>query len=138
MISGRPLSALAILGLVAGLGLGCGGGSGPGGRLGVSGSVSYKGQPVDQGSIEFIPIGGGKSQQGAAIQGGKYSIPAKQGLLPGKYGVKISSLEGGGAAEPGGLPGPEPKERLPAKYNTKSTLEREIKAGQTTQDFNLD
>lgn len=123
--------------LILGLGLSAGCGDG-GGKLGVSGTVSYKGTPVDQGSIQFLAADG-KNSFGTSIENGKYAIPAKQGLNPGSYKVAISSLEGGGPPkDPGGIPGPPPKERIPAKYNSKTELTREIKSGKTTQDFNLD
>jgi hypothetical protein len=110
----------------------------PSGKVGVSGTVSYKGAVVEQGSIQFLAADG-KNSFGTSIENGRYAIPSKQGLNPGSYKIVISSLEGAGVPkDPGGIPGPPPKERIPAKYNSKSELTREIKSGQTTQDFNLD
>jgi hypothetical protein len=131
-LAGAFLTAWAIV-FVAGCG------DDTGGRLAITGSVDYKGVPLDQGSIEFLPHPGVKTQAGATITNGRYSIPADKGLEPGMYTVKISSIEGPDVSvEPGGLPGKEPKERLPAKYNTKSTLTKEVKKGETKFDFQLD
>ena len=110
-----------------------------GGRLAISGTVEYKGEPVQQGSIEFIPHPGGKTQSGSTITNGRFSIPKDKGLEPGVYTVKISSMEGlEPPAEPGGLPGKDPKELLPAKYNTKSTLTKEVTKTETKFEFKLD
>jgi hypothetical protein len=113
---------------------GCGGD----GRLPITGTVSYKGEPIDHGSIEFIPTAGGKTASGAIITGGRFTIPADKGLLPGKYTVKISSVEvpaGGGAF---GAPSKEAKEKIPEKYNKKSTLSKDVKDGETTFEFKLE
>ena len=116
---------------------GCGG-SKTGGRLPISGTVTFKGQSLAQGSIEFMPEQGGVSQAGAMIADGKFSIPADKGLVPGNYTVRISSLEQVAPREPGGTEGPQPKELIPAKYNIKTTLKKEVKQGATTFDFILD
>ena len=118
------------LSVCAALALAClaGCGSDIGNRTAVSGTVSYKGEPLDQGTIEFIPHPGVKTQSGGMITNGRFSIPAEKGLEPGIYTIKISSMEGGGPTdEPGGLPGKEPKERIPARYNTKSKVTEEVK-----------
>jgi hypothetical protein len=113
--------------------------SGDGGRVSVSGYVEYKGTPLQTGSIEFIPHPGVKTQSGAVITNGRFSIPADKGLEPGMYTVKISAMETTDVSvEPGGLPGKDPKELLPAKYNTKSTLTQEVKKGENKFEFKLD
>jgi hypothetical protein len=129
------LSALTVLAMVCLAG--CGGDIGN--RVAVSGTVLVKGEPLDQGTIEFIPHPGVKTQSGAMITNGRFTIPAEKGLEPGTYTIKISSVEGGGPTdEPGGLPGKEPKERIPAKYNAKSKLTEEVKKGDNKFEFKLD
>ncbi|MBI2478690.1 MAG: hypothetical protein HYV60_08675, partial [Planctomycetia bacterium] len=106
----------------------------------VSGTVKLNGQNLDQGTIAFHPEGNQGSLGGASIENGTYSIPAKQGLLVGKYKVSISSPEGGalGAVE---LPGESDvvvKERIPEKYNAKTELVAEVTAGGENEfDFDL-
>lgn len=119
------------------LAVGCGD---PSGRQKVSGQVTLKGQPVDQGSLEFIPTAAdGVSHAGAVIENGHYTIPANKGLVPGNYAIKIYWPERIIKTEeaPGPL-GPGPKDRMPFKYNTKTTLTREVKQGDNTFDFHLD
>ena len=118
---------------------GCSGGGDKTGRMSISGTVTYKGEPVSAGSIEFVPHPGVNTASGGVITNGRFSIPADKGLEAGNYTIKISWIEAPPAVdEPGGLPGKDPVEKIPAKYNTKSTLTREIKQGQPDMEFKLD
>jgi hypothetical protein len=106
----------------------------------ISGTVSFQGKPLDHGSITFSPAAGQPTMSGGEIIEGQYSIPTEKGLQPGIYDVRISSTEGGPAAtdEMPGEPPPPPKERIPAEYNSKSTLKAEIKAGSENKfDFTI-
>ena len=131
----RSCAALLALGICAGI-LGCGGTPSIG-RKAVTGSVNMDGKPLDYGSINFEPMSGNSKQigAGAVIENGKYSIPADQGLTPGKYRVAITAPTGG---KPGAPPkgesaeegmkraGTPPTERLPAKYNVESELTADV------------
>ena len=68
----RPGSAwpllLPLAGLLAG---GCGSLTSSG--YSVSGTVTWNGQPLDQGSIQFLPEGGQGEMVGAGISGGRYT-----------------------------------------------------------------
>jgi hypothetical protein len=104
---------------------GCGGGNELG-RHAISGTVTFQGQPLDHGLIEFSPAAMADGvQSGSAIADGKYEIIEDYGLPPGKYKVVISSAGPGSAPRPidspGDAPPPSP-ERIPAKYNAKSEL----------------
>lgn len=113
----------------------------PQGRLAVSGNVTFEGQPLDHGTIQFTPIEGEAGVgTGAMIQNGAYSLEAHQGLPPGKYRVRIFSGEqaGGAVEEMPGMSEEAPKERIPAEYNMESNLEADVSAGNTSFDFNLE
>jgi hypothetical protein len=129
---------LFICGLAA---AGCGG-SAPG-RHEVTGAVTYRGEPVGEGVIEFEPLDGQGSRDGATILNGVYRIPRQKGLFPGRYRVSLVIGDGAvtsgsaGADNPrrtaGAIPG---RERAPAEFNTKSTLIREVtRGGPNTFDF---
>jgi hypothetical protein len=111
-------------------------------RLAVSGTVTLKGQPLDQGRIEFHPPGNNGTMSGAPIKDGRYEIPRDKGLNPATYEVRIYSYdEKGGTA--GAIPGEAGlgfKERIAKKYNTPgaSILKADVKRGQTTFDFSVD
>lgn len=115
---------IGIVCLLLGSITGCGAGNN--GRLPVSGVITLKGEPLDDGTIEFSSP---SVKSGASIIKGKYSMPADQGLSPGKYKVMITAGDGKTPADsPDGLPGPTganiiSMDRIPAEYNTNSTQE---------------
>jgi hypothetical protein len=100
-------------------------------RHAVSGEVSLGGTPLDVGSIEFRPTGGGKDaiSGGAVISEGRYEIDEERGLPPGEYQVRIHSGDPAGNApnldEPPGLI-PTVLERVPARYNSQTTLSAKV------------
>ncbi len=105
-------------------------------RREVSGKVQFKGAPLDNGTITFIPLGGGKegvpkTKEGSVITNGEYKILAEMGLTPGKYQVIISSGDNIDPSDPEGMPGPSgnyvSKDRIPPEYNTASKQEVEVK-----------
>ncbi|MBX9677372.1 MAG: hypothetical protein K2X38_01325 [Gemmataceae bacterium] len=61
--------------------IGCGGPSAP-----VTGSVTYEGNPVEEGAITFLPTDGKEASRGAMIKGGRYAAD----MVPGKWTVQIS------------------------------------------------
>jgi hypothetical protein len=97
--------------------------------LPVSGTVTLKGEPLDHGTIEFSPAAGQPTQSGTEIVDGKFAIPAANGLAPGLYDVRISSAESATAVteEVPGIPTPPAKDRIPPEYNTRTTLQEEVK-----------
>jgi hypothetical protein len=128
--------AAAVLGLTGLLAAAC---SDPAGRQGISGRVTFEGQPLKSGQIEFRPSGNEPYQAGAVIKKGTYKIAAAQGLSPGTYRVFISHMTGGLTPEEREA-GKKPKravEVLPAKYNAKSQLTVEVKPGTNKFDFDL-
>lgn len=134
MTSSTPLVVCALLLSVPLMGCGAGAVDGPP-REAVSGKVTLDGKPLEQGAIQFLPASQAEGvSAGAVIAGGSYSIERDNGLVAGRYRVTINSAIGGAPASPDEPPGAVveanlPKELLPAKYNTKSELVAEIKAG---------
>jgi hypothetical protein len=135
----RRLIGVCLLGVTAAALTGCAGGDKQN-RQAVSGTVSFKGQPVKMGQVEFHPAGGQETKSGAPIENGSFAIPAEQGLTPGNYRVIIRApdriIESRGA--PGSDTGPPSKELLPARYNEQSTLTREVKDARKGGDNKLD
>lgn len=101
----------------------------------VWGTVTFDGQPLERGTITFVPEGETPTQGGATIAGGKYSIVKDEGLVAGNYRVAISSPQGGAETiedttnDAPGMPPKPRKDLIPARYNSKSTLTAEVKAG---------
>ena len=100
-------------------------------RREITGEVKLKGRPVEDGITNFAPLDGQSTGDGAQIVKGMYRIPRDKGLSPGKYKVRIyagDGRSGAGNASPdspyaGQAPG---KERIPASYNEKSDIVREV------------
>ncbi|QDT32444.1 carboxypeptidase-like regulatory domain-containing protein [Thalassoglobus polymorphus] len=125
----KKIESFAVCFLVSILLVGCGS-KNPLNRQSVSGTVTLNGQPVKAGSIEFHPQGTKGTMSGAVIADGKYSIATAQGLPPGTYTVRIFSADE--TAEREEVPGESNKlavEKIPAKYNTESTLSKSVDAG---------
>jgi hypothetical protein len=107
-----------------------------GGRKEIKGTVKLKGQPVDDGTIDFFPASGDQAtKSGAQIINGSYKIPAEFGLLPGKYRVSITAGDGRtkANASPDQPPGPTganivSKDRIPKEYNIESKQEVDVTA----------
>ena len=111
-------------------------------RLPVQGEITFKGQPVTEGSIQFHPLVPTEGYlEGAMIEAGRYKILVQKGLLPGKYQVLVSAPDyKGKKPDPTAAPGAvyQSKELFPDIYNTKSTLTVEVTTpGPNNFDFHL-
>jgi hypothetical protein len=112
----------------------------------VQGEVSYQGQVIEQGKIDFVPIENTPGPSACAvIARGRYEVPARWGLLPeGVYLVRIVAYAKTGKKEPvRGIAGNglvEVKENfIPATYNTESTLKLRVAdlSDKSKADFHL-
>lgn len=106
---------------------GCGDPNGP---QAVSGSITFQGKPLDQGTISFFAPDAPSPAAACLITDGRYDIPASQGLIPGKYLVRITSTEEFRITPDeyaAGKTAPPAKERIAAKFNTESQTTVEVK-----------
>ena len=75
----------------------------PYGRRPLSGTITFQGELLESGVIDFLPTGDGHGAGARAmIQVGKYAVPREQGLLPGQYRVVIVSPEENTTTDPVG------------------------------------
>ncbi len=141
--------AVAVL-LAAGvLVAGCGSGAAPGpSRFAVKGTVTLDGQPLQNAVIRFVPLDGVQGPKcSVAIREGMYEIPAGAGPVAGSHRVEIDSTDHGGIAPDdetalaqltAGQKKLQKPLRIPAIYNTRSTLRQTIHAGSANEfDFRL-
>lgn len=62
-------------------------------RVPVSGTVTIDGHAADYGLVSFRPVDDQQAAgSGASLQGGKFEIPAHQGLRPGSYQVTVQAF----------------------------------------------
>jgi hypothetical protein len=135
----RFLAALPLV--AAGIGLpGCSGSTDDLPRQPIAGRVLWSGQPLPHGMIMFYPEELSTKEHervasGNRIVNGWFSITRDRGPVPGRYTVSVSSekeevhrsrIER--EASPGNAPIPE-KEKIPARFNSDTVLEIEIKEG---------
>lgn len=110
-------------------------------RFALSGKVTYDGEPVDYGSISFLPLAGQDQRvSGGYIEGGAYSVPEAQGANAGKYRVEIrwDKLTGEKVLQSATGKMEEVRaEGLPSKYHKDSELTAEVSENQTVFDFHL-
>jgi hypothetical protein len=116
-----------------------------GGRREVTGSVTFNGQPVEEGQIVFEPEAPGARMATGQIKGGKYHIEPKFGPSDGSYLVRIDGYRKKKVGNM--LPNPNARgsdtdvvseQYLPAEYNTRTTLRIDIAAdGENVHDFEL-
>ncbi len=120
-----PLASVLLLTLA-----GCGG-DGPR-QYQVTGSVTFDGQPIEQGEIRFMPTEAGGTPYAGAIANGKFECKVTEG----QKRVEISATREAPTPAPDGLP--NYVSYIPEEYNTQSTLTAEVKpGGDNTFTFDL-
>jgi hypothetical protein len=151
------LATVITSGLALVLIVGCSDTTGLERRYSVTGTVKYKGEPVEKGRVDFIPVEGSKGRAASGdIEQGSYSLTTAttgDGAIPGSYKVTVTSMEvdttklkeeakGGQFRH-----GPEiakanaaAKRLVPSKYSLPDTsgLKAEVKAESNKFDFNLE
>jgi hypothetical protein len=130
----RARIAGAAFGLVAGLTLvvGCGGD----GMAEVSGTVTVDGKAVD-GAITFLPADGKSQTAGGAIQGGRYTARVPLGTA--KVEIRVPKEVGRKKLynTPDSPEQPILQEVLPERYNNKTELTYDVKAGRQEKNWEL-
>jgi len=118
--------------------IGCGGP--PKGQ--VSGKVTFRGQPVTEGKVTFLPLGAGQPAEADLQSDGSYRVQTIDGgLVVGDYQVLINPPVVLVDTDPGKSP-PSPMEKpvknIPPRYrNQGSPLKVTVQPGPNTFDFDL-
>jgi len=109
-------------------------------RAAVTGTVTVDDEPLQKGSIRFIPTDETKGPEaGAKIENGFYELSEEDGPVVGTVRVEIRDVTDPGYdlddpeqfVEKGDKPLPRP--RIPPKYNRRSKITRTIKAGEVNE-----
>lgn len=109
----------------------------------VKGTVTFAGTPVETGSISFFPEPGTESRKASApIVNGIFEISPERAPSAGSFRIEISWMKKTGMKIPSADPGmddlDERQEAIPAKYNSDSTLVRDIVRGENKLEFTLE
>jgi hypothetical protein len=110
----------------------------------VEGTVLLDGQPIDEGSIQFIPVEGTTGPgAGGVIKDGKYHIDRRKGVTVGKNRVELRAFRTTGRKvnDPNAPPGGKTDERVqafPPEYNERSTVVKDVQAGSNTINFDVE
>ena len=139
------MNRLIFTGMLCGLSviaLGCGGPEYSGDkRFPVSGTVTVDGEPMEYGTISFLPVSQEQDRvSGGIIVAGKYEMPEGRGANAGEYrveirwqkptGKKIQDIDTEEMID-------ERAEGLPARYHENSELTASVSAEKYTFDFDL-
>ena len=132
-------TTLALIGCV--LLAGCGGSN----VVSVSGTLTYKGQPVTNAFINFVPVDGGRPSMGETDRNGRFTLtydPQTKGAQIGKHRVFIQHNAVADADQPGAVPGETPKfskdmSELFRKYGGDNS-KVEVVIEKSTSDLKLD
>ena len=129
----HKLVCVLFLALVVGF-IGCG----PAGprKYPVRGTVTFDGQPLEEGHIIFTPEDPSLSPEAGDIVQGEYRLQAHGGMQK----VKVSASKEVPGTEGQGFRGlPLIEEYIPAKYNSATTLSAEVTpSGDNRFDFQLE
>jgi hypothetical protein len=111
-------------------------------RASISGEMKLDGRPIEQGSIQFLPMQGVEgSITGGDVVKGRYQLSGKAGPAVGWNRVEIHGLRKTGKTIPKPFPQQgtveELVEAVAPRYNSESTLKVEVKPGDNTADFEV-
>lgn len=100
----------------------------------VTGKVTLDGQPLSKATVTFQPSSG-RASYGVTEDDGSYRLDYMDGVkgaLIGQHKVTVRTEIPGEDGQP-----PIAKEKLPAKYHSRTELTADVKAGSNTFDFPL-
>lgn len=129
----RASAALAVLMMAV---MGCSGGGDD--LVTVTGSVSFNGQPVETGTIQFTPADGQGSPVGGEIADGSFSIRTTPG--PKKvsiYGEKVVARERREFAPPGQEVYEIKENYIPSQFNDATILAFDVPSDGGSKEFAL-
>lgn len=135
----------AVLAFLVALPPGCNGRDDGPPRVAVDGEVTFRGRPVEKGSILFVPMGETQGPKtGAVIEGGRYRLSNDRGPVIGKLRVEIRAEQklDYDITEPTEsvkhIGEPMPRSEIPPEFNDRSRLVVETTPdGDNSFDFHL-
>ncbi|WP_139228475.1 carboxypeptidase-like regulatory domain-containing protein [Planctomicrobium piriforme] len=105
----------------------------------VQGTVTLDGSALGDAVVEFVPLEAGRNCSGKTTSSGQYRLAFTSdvaGAPPGEYQVRITSFFAKKEYNEKGIEIPF-VEKIPAKYNSKTTLTASVKSGKNEINFEL-
>lgn len=135
----KPMNSAVVLAVAAMFVCGCGAASSE--TAPVRGKVTYKGKPVPNGTITFVPAVG-PAATGELQQDGSYELTTYRdgdGAVPGKHKVIVVAMRDMANLLPEQR-SPLPAPIVPEKYTSLATsdLEAQVEMKENTVDFDLE
>lgn len=101
------------------------------GRRAIDGTVTFDGQPLAKGTIEFERTEGGLVREGDIVQNGRFKVT----LPDGKYKIKVNAQKAVGKIKETNMGQTNEvdvfEELIPDRYNNKTELTLEVNPGTT-------
>ena len=111
--------------------------SGQGAQGIVEGQVTYNGQPLKEGLIRFVPVGGASQTADAPIVDGKYTATTPVG----EFRVEVTASKVVGKSKMYDTPDSPAvdvvEQVIPAKFNVNSELRVTVEKGKLEKNFEL-
>lgn len=110
----------------------------------VTGTISCKGEPLESGTVSFVPANPAIGKQAtASVTNGLFEMAttaSSPGVVAGKYRVSVSFADATGVPSDPSNPRPVVKSPVPAKYSNPATsgLEVDVQPGLAPLDWNLE
>ncbi len=96
----------------------------------VQGTVTLDGKPIPNAAIGFYPLSGGRQALAIFDQDGHYELTFVNGVEGAKTGMSEVTVFW--------PDGSTPTAKIPAKYNSKTELQFEVKPGKNTHNLTLE
>lgn len=106
----------------------------------VQGTVTFEGQPVSGAMVLFEPHEQGRPSLAVTDAQGRYQLTfsaTQQGATTGKHLVRITTAQDAAFNDSGKVVVAALNEKIPADYNTQSTLEVTVEPGANQIDFDI-
>ncbi|WP_339733391.1 carboxypeptidase-like regulatory domain-containing protein [uncultured Gimesia sp.] len=105
-----------------------------------SGQVTLDGKPLPNANVFFQPVEGGRNSTGITDDQGNYILEYlrdSKGAKIGRHKVRVSRFVEPVKGDNGKIEDPGQKELVPDRYNQKTELEKDVKAGKNTINLEL-
>lgn len=125
--------------LVLGTSIGCIGSSAEHGH--VTGVVTINGSPVEEATVTFAPVEGGRSAIATTQADGSYELhytPGVKGAKRGANTVRITTYEAPELDDNNRVVTPPTPERFPPEYSRGKDVTVEVSSGENTFDFAIE